>query len=207
VDFETLLTEQRWKIIIALSGEPLSPLQLSQRLSTSMANISQQLRLLEAASLVKKEKIPNRDKGKPRTAYSLGDNFAYLVSIQQNFAEKRLLKVDTHHRLMMQAWFVEDTSIHTALEQLIISLEPFMANVRGIFFSKPDSTLSVIDDNEDDRKKIDLLPSRQVKLAAFSKKEASRLLEQGKKPFSREGSRTFYDPDSMIRDKIVPAAN
>ena len=55
MELATLFTEQKWNIIKSLSLGKFSPLQLAQRSDTTMANISQQLRLLEAASLVKKE--------------------------------------------------------------------------------------------------------------------------------------------------------
>ena len=52
-----MFTEQKWNILQCLSKDKFSPIQLAEKLNTTMANISQQLRLLEAANLVKKEKI------------------------------------------------------------------------------------------------------------------------------------------------------
>ena len=76
MELEPMFTEQKWNILKCLSEEKYSPLQLAEKLDTTMANISQQLRLLEAANLVKKKKIKNRDKGKPRTLFSLTDDYA-----------------------------------------------------------------------------------------------------------------------------------
>ena len=59
MELETLFTEQKWNILKSLSEGKFSPLQLANRSNTTIANISQQLRLLEAAELVKKEKIKN----------------------------------------------------------------------------------------------------------------------------------------------------
>ena len=43
-------------------------------------------------SYYKKEKIKNRDKGKPRTLFSLTGDYAYLISAMDNFADKKLLE-------------------------------------------------------------------------------------------------------------------
>ena len=108
MELETMFTEQKWNIIKCLSEEKFSPLQLAEKLDTTMANISQQLRLLEASNLVKKEKIKNRDKGKPRTLFSLTDDHAYLISAMQSFADKRLLKITPHHKTILRIWFLEN---------------------------------------------------------------------------------------------------
>ena len=55
-----MFSEQKWNILRCLSQGKSSPLQLAGKLNTTMANISQQLRLLEATNLVKKEKIRNK---------------------------------------------------------------------------------------------------------------------------------------------------
>ena len=58
MELASMFTEQKWNIIKALSENKYSPLQLAEKLDTTMANISQQLRLLEASNIVKKEKKP-----------------------------------------------------------------------------------------------------------------------------------------------------
>ena len=94
MDFETLFTSTKWEILDQLSKKSYSPLELSKILNTSMANISQQLRLLEALNLVKKEKVSNRDKGKPRTLYSLSADYAYIIVFANGIAEKKLVKLN-----------------------------------------------------------------------------------------------------------------
>ena len=101
MEIETLFTEQRWNILNELSHAKYSPLQLAEKSKTTMANISQQLRLLEASELVVKEKIPNRDKGKPRALFSLADEFAYLISVTRGFAHKKLLRLDAFEKILI----------------------------------------------------------------------------------------------------------
>ena len=56
MEVETLLTGTKWQIIEQLAKKKQSPLELAEKLNTTIANISQQLRLLELSNLVKKKK-------------------------------------------------------------------------------------------------------------------------------------------------------
>ena len=106
MNIETMFTDQRWNILKAISSSPLSPIQLSEKLNTTMANVSTQLKLLEAMNLVKKEKIRNRDKGKPRTLFSLNGEYALLVPTTKHFAEKKLVHITPHQKTIMRIWFL-----------------------------------------------------------------------------------------------------
>ena len=76
---ETLFTAAKWSVLKSLSFEKKSPLELAQANNTSMSNISQALRFLELAGLVKSERVSNRDKGQPRIIYSIAKDNAYLI--------------------------------------------------------------------------------------------------------------------------------
>ena len=65
MELEGLFSGTKWDILRLIAKEPRNPLELARVLGTSIANISQQLRLLEAAGLVRKEKVSNRERGKP----------------------------------------------------------------------------------------------------------------------------------------------
>ena len=49
MDLETLLTSTKWDILEMIAKKPMSPIELSKILNTTIANISQQLRLLQKA--------------------------------------------------------------------------------------------------------------------------------------------------------------
>jgi len=135
MDLETLFVEQRWNILKSLTENKLSPLQLSASSNTTIANISQQLRLLEAANLVKKEKIKNRDKGKPRTLFSLTNDYAYLVATMQNFAGKKLLVLDDFKKYMLRALFLKNKDTQYALMKFYWSIEPSLKDIDAILVS------------------------------------------------------------------------
>jgi len=123
MELESLFSSTRWEIISALSDESLSPMELAEKLNTTSANISQQLRLLELAGLVKSEKISNTDKGKPRIIYSLAGDNAYLILASGGFAKKRMLPLTSYHKFMMKVWFIENIEHHMNLAVLYQALK------------------------------------------------------------------------------------
>jgi len=132
MELETLFTEQKWNILKSLSKGSFSPLQLSSQSNTSMANISQQLRLLEASSLVGKRKIPNRDKGKPRSLYHLSKDFAYLIQVSDGFADKKLLDLDPHQKARFTLWFLKQKNLQYVFEKWFWKIEAHLPQITGI---------------------------------------------------------------------------
>ena len=89
MDQETLFTGSKWDILKLLEGKEMSPIELAKESGTSMANISQQLRFLEMAGIVKSKRISNRDKGQPRIMYSLTGENSFLIMVTPGFVEKK----------------------------------------------------------------------------------------------------------------------
>lgn len=168
MEMETMFTEQKWNILKCLSEDKYSPLQLADKLETTMANISQQLRLLEATNLVKKEKIRNRDKGKPRTLFSLSEDHAYLISAMDRFADKRLLKVNDHHKTVLRIWFLEDEILQNNVEKVYWKIKPKLSGIDMIAVDEENKEIIIVSDKKDivdikenDNIKIKILPTRQ----------------------------------------------
>ena len=91
MEIEGLFSSGKWNLIELLAQEELSPLQLSEKIGTSVANVSQQLKLLELVGLVQTRKLPNRERGKPRTLYSIAQDNIMVICALKNFAKKHLL--------------------------------------------------------------------------------------------------------------------
>jgi predicted transcriptional regulator len=156
MDIETLFTVSKWGILTHLAEGKFSPLELSKKLNTSIANISQQLRLLEFAGLVKKQKISQREAGKPRTLYFLANDFGYLVLLMKDCADKRLLALTEHHKIIMRIWLIEDVSKHYVLEKLYWKIEPVIEQAKCIVVDtkSPEPTVYVVTDSKDLEKKM-----------------------------------------------------
>ncbi len=133
MELETLFTASKWEILRHLSEQPLSPLQLAERSSTSLANISQQLRLLEMAGLVKSTRVPNRDKGQPRILYSLAGDQGYVIAAADDFVEKKLLKLSSYNKIILRIWLFDDPSTRYALEKSFWRIEHLLPRIRRLF--------------------------------------------------------------------------
>ena len=102
MDIATLLTGTKWEIIELLAKQPLSPSELAGKLNTTIANISQQLRLLQTAGLVKREKTSTAKPGKPRVLFSIADDYCLITFFSEGFAKKKLVKLTKDQKRTIQ---------------------------------------------------------------------------------------------------------
>jgi len=116
MQIETLFSSTRWEILNSLSKKESSPMELADELNTTSANISQQLRLLELAGLVKSEKTSNVDKGKPRVVYSLDGDQAYLILSQPGFSDKKLVKMSMGRQFLLKSFFLSESNQEKLIE-------------------------------------------------------------------------------------------
>ena len=107
MELETLLTGSKWEILELLAKEKLSPIELAKKLNTTVANISGQLRLLQTAGLVKREKTGSAGAGKPRTLFSLADDYGFIIVFSKDFAKKKLLKLTKEQKEQLKRWLKE----------------------------------------------------------------------------------------------------
>ena len=185
MEIETLFTEQRWYILKSLSNSSLSPLQLAESSNTTIANISQQLRLLEASDLVKKEKIRNRDKGKPRALFSLTDDYAYLITTMNRFAKKRLLALNDFNKVILRILFLKNQDLHYYIIKLYLKIEEFLPQLDTIAVNYSEDNIKLIlvgDKSKEIKKKLNITSikgntTKKVEISAYSYLEFSKLNE------------------------------
>ena len=70
-----IFSSNKWVILKEIAENPQSPSDLALKTNTSLSNITQQLKLLEAFKVVRKEKSEEKNAGKPRTIYYLNEEF------------------------------------------------------------------------------------------------------------------------------------
>lgn len=139
MELETLFTTSKWGILEVLSENPSSPLEIAKRLGTTIANVSQQLRLLEASGIVIKTRLPNSEAGKPRALFQLKEDFAYITIITQRLAKKKLIYLNKSKLFVSRAillenklfeiltkWFFENEKILSTIDNLY--LKSFKSN-------------------------------------------------------------------------------
>ena len=187
MELDPLFTEQRWKILKNLSSEKLSPLQLANKTDTTISNISQQLKLLEAANIIRKEKIQNRDKGKPRALFSLSKDYAYIVSVMDGFVEKKLFSIENGKKAMLKIWFLGDSELQDEVEHAYNKLKPSLNKIDGILLNV--------------NKKEMFLVGRNVTKEMLSTVDKSSMLKI--KSATEKETTTYINKSSEAEDKLV----
>ncbi len=122
---ETLFTASKWSILTALRGGGKSPMQLAEALDTSVANVSQQLRLLEMAGLVTSRRVANTEKGKPRVLYSLNGDQSYIITAAEDFVDKQFHDLSERNKAMLRIWFA-DVDDQYILEKAFWNIEEYL---------------------------------------------------------------------------------
>jgi predicted transcriptional regulator len=191
MDIESLFSSTRWDIIKVLSKERMSPNELASELKTTPANVSQQLRLLELAGLVKSEKTKNVDKGKPRIIYSLASEISYMMLATENFADKKLLHLTTYHKYLIRTFYIDNLEFHQVLGKLFFKLEPFLSQISAIAAnaSKRELEVFIISESPKSIQKIDP-EDKRVKLTLMQKNDPA---------LPKTGLAVLYDPDNIIK--------
>ena len=144
----------KWLILKELSEKPASPKQLSEKLDTTIANMSQQLKLLEAYGYVKKNRI---DKGKggrkgriSRIVYSIEKNQVILTSIQPNFVMKKELRTTAENQYIVNLLLIDPKECTPFLLKFPLNHEKLFNLIDALFFlrlEKEDIHLLVITEN------------------------------------------------------------
>jgi predicted transcriptional regulator len=203
---ETLFTASKWDILKILSSGSKSPLQLAKLSNTSVANISQQLRLLEMAGLVQSKRISNRDKGQPRLLYSLVGNHSFLIASTQDFVDKKLLKLSEYNKVILKIWFLDNPNLHYYLEKSFWQIEDKLGEEDALLFdtnSSSDINLTVVSDNSELKKEFKKSsiknPDGSVKSVIFNVKTKGEF----KKNFNDQTSNFYalYDPSNFLNRK------
>lgn len=133
MDIDSLLGLARWKILEIIAIQPSSPLEISTKLNTSVAYVSQQLKLLEAAGIIKKEKTGEASKGKPRNLYSISNEMIYITSLSNGNPKKVSLKLSANQKITVNIWGSPDSNLHYILEKIFWEIESELSDIKGIF--------------------------------------------------------------------------
>jgi len=200
---ETLFTASKWDILKILSSGSKSPLQLAKLSNTSVANISQQLRLLEMAGLVQSKRISNRDKGQPRLLYSLAGNHSFLIASTHDFVEKKLLKLSEYNKVILKIWFLDNPKLHYYLEKAFWYIEEYINKIDAILLDLGNTNeinLLIISDDLELKKELKKIliknPEGISKTVFFNIKTRPEF----KKLLGKKNSEFYvlYDPSNLI---------
>ncbi len=200
MDFDSFFSSSRWKILEVLSKKPSSPLEISQQLNTSVAYVSQQLKLLQAANLVITEKTGSVEKGKPRTVFSLSGELLYLTALLKKSPFKKIIYLTDHHKLTLRIWMLDDSDLHYYIEKLYWMLEDEIKDVDGLLIdnSLKKPLVIVISDSKKLKPKINYFQK-----IADKKADCIILSKSELKKISSRNIHAIYDPNSLLLGREV----
>ncbi|RMD67986.1 MarR family transcriptional regulator [Candidatus Pacearchaeota archaeon] len=202
MDFDLFLTEPRWRVLEIIANCPSSPAEIAAQLNTSLAYVSQQLRLLEAANLVTKQRTKSVEKGRARVVYSLTQENAYIGSLIKGFAFKKKIKLSNYHKAILKIWSLENPQTHEPASRAYNSLLPHLKEIEAIFLvpnsahAKP--SIAVVSSS---RKLKPLVESIERELKPLSSELVSiKLLtkEEFAKRFSLAKLIPLHDPNCLL---------
>jgi len=192
---ETLFTASKWEILKLLEKGPASPIELASLSRTSVANVSQQLRLLEMAGLVDSERISNREKGQPRVLYKLTGNRCYVISTSSTFVDKKFHEMSLTNKVILRIWFYPDPALQYFLEKAFWKVDHLLPKVQALGVqSKADRILFYLVASQ----KIERPESESVILTSHdgsTRVVEYKVVSPDKVP---EGLFVLYDPQRLI---------
>ncbi len=132
MEIESIFLDSKWQILTELSHTSLSPTELAKKTGTSVANISVQLRLLEALDFIEKEKLSNVARGEPRKLFSLKKEFAYLILGTKSVSGKKMFRLDSENMPFFTLWLINETNIPYVLMKLFLDNEYLLKDCLSI---------------------------------------------------------------------------
>ncbi|MGM5483830.1 MAG: ArsR/SmtB family transcription factor [Nanobdellota archaeon] len=179
MDTEILFTTSKWDIIQEISKKPCAPLEIAKNLRTTAANVSQQLRLLEASGLITKKRLANAGAGKPRALYLLSDEFIQMAVVANGESKKSLVHANKAQIIVSRSWFLnnEDSNL---ISKFVYNNETMLENIKELYYCGSDENtinLSVEMKNSQDTIKEDIKFYGKQKTINLMKKDKNQELK------------------------------
>jgi len=145
---ETELAGSKWMILKTLSKAPQSPKQVAQKLNTTIANTSQQLKLLEAYGYVKKLKVDkgkgSREKKDARILYFLNKSKSWIIALNFSQVVKKEIK-QSPENLLLQNLLLLELKEQMHFLKFITSSEDFFSLIQNLFFLRREETGKLVE--------------------------------------------------------------
>ena len=127
------LFSTKWEILQLIASSPKNATQLATTLKTSLANITQQTKLLEAYGTVLREKEETPKKvGKPRLRYRVAKDFSYIGLVTDGFAEKKSIILKDFSNAFVRSLLVMNQEEQYVFVKFLILHESILQKCPGI---------------------------------------------------------------------------
>jgi len=164
---ESEISGAKWEILETVAKEPISPKGLAKILGSTQANMSQQLKLLEAYGYVKKKRVDkgpgSRKKNDSRIVYSLSKNLISVTKIHPLNIKKEEIRLTPLNQFLANIMLCDIKEGSEELLELYITRKDLFKDIDVLFYLRTESKeihLLVVTENLDkfrgDNSTIDL---------------------------------------------------
>ncbi|MBU0757491.1 MAG: winged helix-turn-helix domain-containing protein [Nanoarchaeota archaeon] len=212
MDLNKIFSDSRWEMIKELSKGEKSPIELSKKIRTSLANVSMQLKLLEALSIVEKKRTNSRGVGKPRTLYRLKKEAAYMTIVAENNCAKKLVKMGAMEKIIFSAYLLNDQKLSQNLLRFFFLNEDEVNSSFGFsYLGTRDGTIRLLLLHEEKELLIRKIGNveisnkdeiKKVIVYIYKKDEFHKQVLAGNKEFTMMVDQGYilYDPENILND-------
>ncbi|HYD03451.1 MAG TPA: helix-turn-helix domain-containing protein [Alphaproteobacteria bacterium] len=131
-----IFLSNKWSILKEIAEYPQSPSDLALKTNTSLSNITQQLKILEAYRIVRREKSNEKNSGKPRTIYYLTEEMVYGMILKNGMAERKTFYVDNNNKLFFNILFTMESDDLMFMLKFHFKYEEVLRKCKAIGFIK-----------------------------------------------------------------------
>ena len=195
MELDSFLASPRWDILRVIIEEPSSPTKIAEIVGTTVSFVSQQLKLLEAAGIVKRERTGEVLKGKPRTIFSICEESFYMVPLAKGLTEKKLVPLSIEHKIIIQIWGIDDAQVQPTIEKFFWSIQKYLDAIEGIvvYTNKKKLKVYLLSRDTDLTHKINETQKNSDEYPAFQVTTASSLSK-----IESEYLVPIYDPKGLL---------
>ena len=128
-----LFTHTKWDLLKNIAEKKQSPTEIANKLGTSVSNVLQQLKILEAHGIIKKEKtLGEKNIGKPKNTYSINKEIMYGVVLRNGKAEQKIFPVNNNNSVLINIAFLAGMDDSIFLIRFMIKYEDILKKCKAI---------------------------------------------------------------------------
>jgi DNA-binding transcriptional regulator GbsR (MarR family) len=204
MEYDLFFSAHRWDILEILAKKPSSPIEISEQIKTSVSYVSQQLKLLEAANLITKNRTGLIEKGKPRNVFSLSKEILHLSALMNRSPAKKLIYLTDYHNLILRIWLLENLELHYLIEKLYWKVEEEINQISAILvdISSKKPRVLIVSDSKKLRLKLDsfvLETEKKIDCLIISQNDLKKLPKETLHP--------IYDPNALLLEEKLKGGN
>ncbi len=132
MEFENVLGNAKWAILAEVAKGDCAASDIARATGTSLANISQQTKLLEAWGLLKLGKEQKTGAGKPKLLYKLNKEVAHIAIVRHGYAAKKTLSLDSTDEPLLNILFVPKAEDRYYLFKFLCQHEDYLRQCQAV---------------------------------------------------------------------------